>query len=154
MKVKYKGIITWKVMAALWFVFSVFVYYRWIATASEEYALIRVFSVLALTILIGVYYLSMPLINYVTLSNDKISIHQSSIIIRRRIKLEQLDCCRVSKRDLEFYLKNGRSFAIHLDWCNREQAIALIKKLQSTVNIYDGNSQRNINLKDIDVISK
>lgn len=153
MKVKYKNILTWKIMAIVWFLLTGFAYFRWVKNPPENLVVERVFLLLGLTLLIGIYYLSMPKISYCTLKDQKISIHQSSVIIRRTIKLEQLDCCRVSKRDLEFYLKNGRSFAIHLDWCQRDQAIELIKALQSSVMVYDGNTQRSIKLNNIEVFS-
>lgn len=153
MKVKYKNILTWKIMALVWFALAGFVYIRWVANAPDEFLIQRAVFVLGLVIIIGIYYLMMPRISYVILDEQRISIHKSSVIIRQKIKKENLECCRVKERDLEFYLKNGKSYAIHLDWCEKDQVIAFIRKLQAFVNVYEGNTNKSVNLKDIDSIS-
>lgn len=153
MNVKYKPSIIWVVMAVLWAAITFYIYQKYIPNAEAEYLLPRLILVIILPLIISVYYLAMPLINYCTLTDTHISIHKSAIILRTKIKRSDLECCRVQRRDLEFYLKNGKNYAIHLDWSNREQAIALIKKLQSFTPVYESNSNRNIDLKNIDVLS-
>ena len=153
MNVKYKPSIIWITMAILWTAITVYIYQRYIPSADPEYLLVRIITLVVLPGLIAVYYFAMPLISYCKLTDKVISIHKSAVIFRNKIKREDLDYCRVQRQDLEFYLKNGKDYAIHLDWSNKEQAVALIKKLQSFTTVYEGNSQRSIDLKDIDVLS-
>ncbi len=153
MRVKYKPSIIWVIMAILWAAITVYLYQRYIPSTDPEYLLVRIVTIVILPGLIALYYLAMPLISYCKLTDKEISIHKSAFIFRNKIKRDDLECCRVHRRDLEFYHKNGKNYAIHLDWSDREQAIALIKKLQSFTNVYEGNSQRNIDIKDIDTLS-
>lgn len=153
MSVKYKPSIIWIIMAILWTAITVYIYQRYIPSTDPEYLLVRIITIVILPALIALYYLTMPLISYCKLTEKKISIHKSAIIFRNTIKREDLECCRIHRRDLEFYHKNGKNYAMHLDWSNKEQTIELIKKLQSFTNVYEGNSQRIIDLKDIDTLS-
>jgi len=139
-------------MAVVWFALAGFVYIRWVANAPDEFLIQRAIFVLGLVILIGIYYLLMPRINYIISDDEKISIHKSSVIIRQKIKRADLECCRVKDRDLEFHLKNGKSYAIHLDWCDKEQVISFIRKLQANVNVYEGETHTNINLSNIETL--
>ncbi len=93
----------------------------------------------------------MPLINYCTLDDNMITIHKNAVVFRYKIKRDELECCRVNRNDLEFYTVKDKSFAIHLDWSNKEQVIQLIKKLQSFTQVYEGNTQTSIDLKDFDL---
>jgi hypothetical protein len=140
-------------MAIIWFAITVFVYQKYIPSAPEEFLIVRIITLVILPLSIAFYYLAMPLISYCTLTDDMITIHKNAVVFRYKIKREELDYCRVNRRDLEFYNTKGKSIAIHLDWSNRAQVIQLIKKLQSFTQVYEGNSQRNIDLKNIDVLS-
>jgi len=152
--VKYKPSIIWVIMGILWSAITVYIYQRYIPSTDPEYLLVRLITLVILPGLIAIYYFAMPLINYCKLTDKEISIHRSALIFRNKIKRENLDCCRIQRRDLEFYQKDGKNYAMHLDWSDREQAIALIKKLQSFTNVYEGNSKKSINIKDIETLNE
>lgn len=149
MKVKYKVSPIWLSMAGLWVAITVFLYFKYMPGTEAAYVAPRFFSLVIMPFSIAVYYFLMPKISYLTLDEEKISIHKNAVIIRTNIKISELDCCRVERNDLEFYTKKGKSHAIHLDWTNRDEAIALIKKLQSFTQVYDGGTNRQVNLSDI-----
>ncbi len=151
MKVKYKFSIIWVIMAIIWFAITLFVYQKYIPNAPDEYLMVRIITLVILPISIGLYYLAMPLINYCTLDDNMITIHKNAVVFRYKIKRDELECCRVNRNDLEFYTVKDKSFAIHLDWSNKEQVIQLIKKLQSFTQVYEGNTQTSIDLKDFDL---
>lgn len=153
MKVKYKKSMIWFALAIIWFGMTIFLYQKYIPSAPEE-SLVRQFVALVVVpALVGVYYLLMPMINYCTLTDTHIKIHKSAIIIQQKIAKEKLDYCRVTGRDLEFVLKDGKIYGLHLDWCIKAEAIQLVKKLQSFTMVYDGHTTRSIDLKDIDVLA-
>jgi len=149
MKVKYKVSPIWLSMAGLWVAITIFLYFKYMPNTEPEYFAPRFFSLVIMPLAVAIYYFLMPKISYLTLDDEKISIHRNAVIIRTNIKRDDLDCCRVERNDLEFYTKKGKSHAIHLDWTNRDEAIGLITKLQSFTQVYDGGTNRQVNLNDI-----
>lgn len=141
MKLKYKLSQTWLTMGIIWGAISVYLFFRYLPNSAEQFFFIRMVTLVALPILIAIYYFVMPLISYVRVTEDKIIIHRSVIIFNFKIDRKNLDYVRMLNRDLVFYTKDDKVNSIHMDWVNRKDLIDFIKYLQSFVNVYEENSK-------------
>ena len=147
MKLKYKMTSTWFIMGIVWAAISVFLFFKYLPNTDPQYFLIRMISLVALPVLISIYYLAMPLITYANVTEDKIIIHKSIIIFNFKMDRKNIDYCRALNRDLVFYTKDDKVYTIHMDWVKKEELVNFIMYLQSFINVYEGNTKTKVNLE-------
>ncbi len=146
MKAKYKFSATWLLMGITWFFLTIYLYLKMIPN-SGAYFNIRMLFMVALPILIAIYYLCMPMINYISADNKEITIHLKIVIIKKKIKMNELICIRIKDKDMVF-ITNKEEFPIHLDWIKREDAKNLVKYFSNYTKVYEGNTNDLIKIVD------
>lgn len=154
MKVKYKTSPIWFALGIVWAALTFYLFNRYIPETDGVYFSRRLISLVILPTLLSLYFFLMPFISYLKIRDDKILIHKSILIFNFKINRSDLLHCRVLGQDLIFFTKGEKNYTLHLDWCHRKQVIEAIRYIQSFASVYDGNSNRMINLSDIDIITK
>lgn len=150
MKLQYKKKLVWIIMGLVWLGLTIFIFFKYIPNAPDAYQVQRTLLLMGLGVVITAYYFCMPLLTYAKIDDEKILLYRNGGLIKTKIYKENLVCCRVQRKDLEFHVGNERSHAIHLDWCNMEEVIPFIKEIQKTNVVYEGNGNTILDLNEID----
>ncbi|MBN2796005.1 MAG: hypothetical protein JXR88_11405 [Clostridia bacterium] len=142
MKIKYKFSAVWVAMAFIWLLISYFLLNNYVDKVDVSVLPV----ILVLPVLIIVYYIAMPLINYIVIDQELIQIHKSFIIFKHKVKVSEIHHCNIMNKDFVIFTKNEDVFPIHMDWMRKEEMISIFEIISKTALIQD-KEKKTVNLE-------
>lgn len=133
MKIKYKFSAVWVAMAFIWLLISLFLLNNYIDKV--EISVLPV--ILFLPVVVIIYYMSMPLINYISFDDQVLQIHKSFIVFKYKVPYSNLDHCNVMNKDFVVFTKDENVYPIHMDWMRKEDMLSLFETLSKHCRIED-----------------
>lgn len=143
MNLKFKDKMMYKVVGILW----IFVGLMSIITASVFFFIDRriagVFLIFAifqvpLSLMIGIYYLRLPKINYIELGADGINIHKGLVLGKSFIGYKEIKAGRVIGNKFILLNWNGNEISIVLDLLFLRDIEVLIQHCKNHFNVAEG----------------
>ncbi|MEB1809171.1 MAG: hypothetical protein LPK26_18095 [Bacillaceae bacterium] len=146
MDLKYRENSVWKTTGMLWLGVAVLnlicLLFLFIGLGFSAYTVIVAIIIscnVALSIIIGVYYLRLNDITYIQLENDMLLVHKGLIRLKRKINYNDIEESRISDNKLILLLTNGKEVEINLDLLKIRDFDKLNIKLSEHVEIRQAN---------------
>ncbi|MDE5413439.1 hypothetical protein [Alkalihalobacterium chitinilyticum] len=146
MDLKYRENSVWKTTGVLWLGVAVLnlicLVFLFIGLGFSAYTVIVAIIIscnVALSIIIGIYYLRLNDITYIQLENDMLLVHKGLIRLKRKINYNDIEESRISDNKLILLLTNGKEVEINLDLLKIRDFDKLNIKLSEHVEIRQAN---------------
>ncbi|MFV8827816.1 hypothetical protein [Alkalihalobacterium sp. APHAB7] len=146
MDLKYRENSVWKTTGMLWLGVAVLnlicLVFLFIGLGFSAYTVIVAIIIscnVALSIVIGIYYLRLNDITYIQLENDRLLVHKGLIRLKRQINYDDIEESRISDNKLILLLTNGKEVEINLDLLKIRDFDKLNIKLSEHVEIRQAN---------------
>lgn len=146
MDLKYRENSVWKTTGMLWLGVAVLnlicLLFLFIGLGFSAYTVIVAIIIscnVALSIIIGIYYLRLNDITYIQLENDMLLVHKGLIRLKRKINYDDIEESRISDNKLILLLTNGKEVEINLDLLKIRDFDKLNIKLSEHVEVRQVN---------------
>ncbi|WP_216827607.1 hypothetical protein [Alkalihalobacterium elongatum] len=146
MDLKYRENSVWKTTGMLWIgvallnlVCLLFLFVGLGFTAFTVIVAIVISCNVALSIIIGLYYLRLNDITYIQLENDMLLVHKGLIRLKRKIAYNDIEESRISDNKLILLLTSGKEVEINLDLLKIRDFDKLNLKLSEHVEVRQAN---------------
>ncbi len=143
---KYRENSVWKTTGMLWIgvallnlVCLLFLFVGLGFTAFTVIVAIVISCNVALSIIIGLYYLRLNDITYIQLENDMLLVHKGLIRLKRKIAYNDIEESRISDNKLILLLTSGKEVEINLDLLKIRDFDKLNLKLSEHVEVRQAN---------------
>ncbi|MEN2766061.1 hypothetical protein [Ornithinibacillus xuwenensis] len=133
MEIKIADKTVWKIIAVVAFIFAAVQFWGAINYYSSTY----LFSGICF-ILLGISFLTRKNLTYLTLTNDKLTIHLQGLgmLHKKKVKYSEIRKCEILGKEVFLHLENGRKYKLKKDWIAYDDFSKLIKQLESySINI-------------------